>query len=113
MKSVLHDVNHYIPHTIFNRKCRRQYSLVVKQKELFLAQIETFLFNVSERDPRDYFACSTSCILQLICLNNRKLVKMCKAKESLYVTSLDRQTSLVKLINLAVLERKLVNKIFC
>lgn len=66
-------------------------SVVVKQKELFLAQIDrSFLFHVSERDPRDYFACSTSCILQLICLNNRKVIKMYKARELLYVISLDR-----------------------
>lgn len=93
-------------------------SLAVKQKEFFLAQMDrSFLFHVSERDTRDYFACSKrlfcSRILQLICLNTRKLVKMCKAKELLYVISLDRQTSLVKLINLAVFERKPGKKKFC
>lgn len=67
-------------------------SPAAKQKELILALTgRSFLFSVSERDPRDYFAGSTSCILQLICLNNSKLVQMCKANESLYVISLDRQ----------------------
>lgn len=94
-------VNHHpSAHHLYQDKCpgrglakAEAVSLAGSQKKLILALTgRSFLFSVSGRDPRDYFAGSTSCNLQLICSNDRKRLKMCKANQPIAVViSLCRQ----------------------